>query len=62
MTTIKIDDEIGYWGINAKDINKQIMEAMGDITVEISSPGGSVYRVLQFLTQSKHITKELLQL
>lgn len=57
MTTIKIDDEIGYWGINAKDINKQLMEAMGDITVEISSPGGSVYEGIAIFNAIKAYNK-----
>lgn len=42
MTIIKIDEEIGYWGISARDIKDKLEEATGDITIEINSPGGNV--------------------
>ena len=43
MQTIKIDEEIGYWGISAYQVKEQLENMSGDITVEINSPGGSVY-------------------
>lgn len=40
---IKIDGEIG-WSVTAREIKRLLDEAKGDITIEISSPGGSVYQ------------------
>ena len=57
MTTIKIDEEIGYWGISASVINRQLNEASGDITVEISSPGGSVYEGIAIFNAIKAYDK-----
>ena len=42
MIIIKIDQEIGYWGISASQIKRELKEASGDIKIEINSPGGSV--------------------
>ena len=57
MTIIKIDEEIGYWGISASVINRQLNEASGDITVEISSPGGSVYEGIAIFNAIKAYNK-----
>lgn len=40
---IKINDEIGGWGISADQVEAQLNEAEGDIDVVIDSPGGSVF-------------------
>ena len=42
-TVIELYDEIGGLGISAKDIRAALRRAPGDITVRISSPGGSVF-------------------
>lgn len=57
MTIIKIDEEIGYWGISASVINRQLNEASGDITIEISSPGGSVYEGIAIFNAIKAYSK-----
>lgn len=57
MTIIKIDEEIGYWGISASVINRQLNEASGDITIEISSPGGSVYEGIAIFNAIKAYNK-----
>ena len=57
MTIIKIDEEIGYWGISASVINRQLNEASGDITIEISSPGGSVYEGIAIFNAIKAYDK-----
>ena len=57
MTTIKIDDEIGYWGINAQEISRQLNEASGDITIEISSPGGAIFEGVSIFNAIKAYDK-----
>jgi len=57
MTTIKIDSEIGYWGISAKEVKRQLDEASGDIAIEISSPGGSVYQGVEIFNAIKKYDK-----
>ena len=42
-TEVFIYDEIGWYGINAKDFRKDLQEISGDIVVRINSPGGSVF-------------------
>ncbi len=56
MTIIKIDGEIG-WSISAREIKRQLDEASGDITVEISSPGGSVYQGVSIFNALKAYDK-----
>lgn len=57
MTIIKIDDEIGYWGISASSISRQLDEASGDITIEISSPGGAVFEGITIFNAIKAYNK-----
>ncbi len=57
MATIKIDDEIGYWGINAQEISRQLDEASGDITIEISSPGGAIFEGVSIFNAIKAYDK-----
>jgi ATP-dependent protease ClpP protease subunit len=42
VTEIEVYDEIGYWGVNAKDFRAKLKGA-GDIVLKINSPGGSVF-------------------
>lgn len=42
MNILKIDGEIG-WSVTAREVENFLKDASGDITVEISSVGGSVY-------------------
>lgn len=57
MTVIKIDDEIGMWGITASMVSRQLNEASGDITVEISSPGGAVFEGIAIFNAIKSYDK-----
>lgn len=57
MTTIKIDTEIGYWGISSRDIKRQLNEADGDIVIEINSPGGSVIEGISIFNAIKDYNK-----
>jgi len=41
-TEIELYDEIGMWGVNAKDFRSQIKDS-GDIVLKINSPGGDVF-------------------
>jgi ATP-dependent Clp protease, protease subunit len=41
-TTIELYDEIGTWGVNAKDFRSQLKGA-GDVVLKINSPGGDVF-------------------
>lgn len=41
-TEIEVYDEIGFWGVNAKDFRAKLKGA-GDIVLKINSPGGSVF-------------------
>ena len=40
---IELYDEIGYWGVTAKDFRDQLSQLSGDIVVKINSPGGDVF-------------------
>lgn len=41
---LAIDDEIGFWGVQAKDFRAQLDAVDGDeLVVEINSPGGDVF-------------------
>lgn len=41
-TEIDLYDEIGAWGITARDFRNKLKDTSGDITLRINSPGGSV--------------------
>lgn len=41
-TTIDLFDEIGFWGVRAKDFNLRLKDA-GDIVLRVNSPGGDVF-------------------
>lgn len=41
-TEIDIYDEIGFWGINARDFKARLKDA-GDVVLNINSPGGDVF-------------------
>lgn len=44
---LSIYDEIGFWGVTAKDFNSQLASVQSkQLEVEISSPGGDVYAAL----------------
>ncbi len=40
---IELYDEIGYWGVTAKDFRDQLKTVTGDFTLRINSPGGDVF-------------------
>ena len=42
-TELELYDEIGYWGVTAKDFRARLVEASGDIVLKINSPGGDVF-------------------
>ena len=39
---LALDEEIGFWGVQARDFRNQIDAVTGDLEVEINSPGGDV--------------------
>lgn len=41
-TEIDIYDEIGFWGVNAKEFRSRLRDA-GDVVLRINSPGGDVF-------------------
>tara|TARA_R110002073_G_scaffold324027_1_gene501734 strand:- start:11237 stop:12283 length:1047 start_codon:yes stop_codon:yes gene_type:complete len=56
MRIIKIDGEIG-WDINARDFKTELNLGNGDVTIEISSPGGSVYQGVEIFNAIKSYDK-----
>lgn len=40
---VELYDEIGYWGVTAKDFRDQLKTISGDFTLRINSPGGDVF-------------------
>ncbi len=40
---VELYDEIGYWGVTAKDFRDMIGGVTGDFTLRINSPGGDVF-------------------
>lgn len=42
-TVVELYDEIGYWGVTAKDFRDQLKTVTGDFTLRINSPGGDVF-------------------
>ena len=40
---LAINDEIGFWGMQAKEFRQQLDAVDGDLLVEINSPGGDVF-------------------
>ncbi len=42
-TVVELYDEIGYWGVTAKDFRDQLKGVTGDFTLRINSPGGDVF-------------------
>ena len=53
MKIIKIDGEIG-WTTTARDVKWELARANGDIRVEISSPGGSVFQGIEIFNALKN--------
>lgn len=41
-TEIDLYDEVGFWGVNAKDFRSRLKDA-GDVVLRINSPGGDVF-------------------
>lgn len=56
MGLIKINGEIG-WEVTASDVKRQLDEMTGDITIEISSPGGSVFQGVEIFNAIKNYSK-----
>lgn len=42
-TVVELYDEIGFWGVTAKDFRDQLKGVEGDFTLRINSPGGDVF-------------------
>lgn len=42
-TTVDLYDEIGWYGVTAKDFRAQLKDVKGDFTLRINSPGGDVF-------------------
>lgn len=42
-TEIDLYDEIGMWGVSAKDFRRALKESRGDVTLRLNSGGGSVF-------------------
>lgn len=40
---VELYDEIGYWGVTAKDFRDTLAGVTGDFTLRINSPGGDVF-------------------
>lgn len=57
MTIINIDEEIGYLGVDSKQISKQIQESTGDLLIKVNSPGGSVYDGIEIYNSIKAYAK-----
>ena len=54
---IKIDDEIGSWGLSSKEFKEQIQNVKEDIILELNTAGGSVYDGLEIHNTIKNYTK-----
>jgi len=54
---IKINDEIGMWGITVANIESQLNEANSDIEVYVDSPGGSVVEGVRIYNAIKRYDK-----
>jgi ATP-dependent protease ClpP protease subunit len=54
---IKIDDEIGSWGLSSKEFKAQIQNGKEDIILELNTAGGSVYDGLEIHNTIKNYTK-----
>ena len=55
---ISVFDEIGAWGVNAKDFNAEFRQITGDtVTLLINSPGGSVVDALAIGNTLQHSGK-----
>lgn len=42
-TELELYDEIGFWGVTAKDFRSRLNDVSGDIVLKINSPGGDVF-------------------
>lgn len=42
-TVVELYDEIGYWGVTARDFRDRIRDINGDFTLRLNSPGGDVF-------------------
>lgn len=57
---LSIYDEIGFWGVTAKDFNSQLASVQSkQLEVEISSPGGDVYAALAMYNALRASGKEV---
>lgn len=54
---IKIDDDIGSWGLSSKEFKAQMQNAKDDIILELNTAGGSVYDGLEIHNTIKNYTK-----
>lgn len=57
---LSIYDEIGFWGVQAKDFNKELASVKAkSLTVEINSPGGDVFAALAIYNALRASGKEI---
>lgn len=57
---VSIYDEIGMWGVTAKDFIESLSDVKGSkISLEINSPGGSVFDALAIFNALKNSGKEI---
>lgn len=56
MQILKIDGEIG-WDTTAKEFKNELSSTTGDITLEISSPGGHVFQCVEIFNALKAYNK-----
>lgn len=54
---IKIDDEIGIWGISASRFEHELKNETGDVEIIIDSPGGDVFEGIQIYNAIKEYDK-----
>lgn len=60
QATISIFDEIGMWGVNAKDFIASFRQiAEQDVTLELNTPGGSVFDALAMFNAMKMSGKNI---
>jgi ATP-dependent Clp protease protease subunit len=58
--TVSIYDEIGFWGVQAKDFSQQISQIKAPVlNVEINSPGGDVFAGIAIFNMLRASGKEI---
>ena len=50
-TVMELYDEIGMWGVSARDFGDQLKSVTGDLVLKINSPGGDVFDGIAMFNQ-----------